>query len=89
MSIESTLLRKLEEVSALIITIPLFFHIIVRGHGDMSYSARRNLLSAISIQGKIAYHLFNIEYSSHKSNYNVKLLRKSKWHPQNNTLASK
>lgn len=50
----------------------------------MTYNPLKNLLGAIPVGGKIAYHLYNIEYDGNKSNYRAKLLRKSKWHPQYN-----
>lgn len=51
--------------------------------GDVSYNSRRGILSAIPVAGKVAYHIFNIEYSRQKkTNYNVKLLKKAKWHLQ-------
>lgn len=52
------------------------------GFGDVTYNSRRNILGSISLGGKISYHLYNIEYGGQKSNYCVKLLRKSKWHSE-------
>ena len=57
--------------------------------GDVTYNSRRNLLGAIPSGGQIAYHLFNIEYNALKSNYSVKLLRKSKWLPQYKVISGK
>ena len=45
----------------------------------MTYNSRRDLLGAITVPGKFAYHLFNIQYSSAKRNFDVTLLRRSKW----------
>lgn len=60
--------------------------LIVTGVGDVTYNSRRGLLGAISLNGKIAYHLYNIEFiSAQKSGYSGKLLRKSKWHSQYGT----
>lgn len=50
------------------------------GYGDVSYNSRRNILGAISLDKKVAYHLWVIEYSQQKNNYNIKLLQKAKWH---------
>lgn len=50
------------------------------GYGDVSYNSRRNILGAISLDKKVAYHLWIIEYSQQKNNYNIKLLQKAKWH---------
>lgn len=56
----------------------------------MSYNSRRNVLGAITLGGKIAYHLWNLGYSVQKNNYSVTLLKKPKWHSQhsNNTCIS-
>ena len=48
-------------------------------YGDLTYNTRRNVLGAIPLTGKIAYHLWIIEYSGQRSNYDIKLLRKSRW----------
>lgn len=45
----------------------------------MTYNSRRNLLGAISVSGKTAYHLFDIEYDGYRKNIKGRLLRKSKW----------
>ena len=55
------------------------------GNGDVTYNARRNLLGAIPLNKQITYHLWDVAYSGQKSNYDVKLLRKSKWHSQQKT----
>ena len=52
------------------------------GYGDVSYNPRRNLLGAISLQGKIAYHLYHFDTSRNEKL--VKLYRKSKWQIRNN-----
>lgn len=52
------------------------------GPGDLTYNSRRNILGAISFKGKIAYHLFDIEHTKQKANYNVRLLRQTKWFSQ-------
>lgn len=41
-------------------------------------------MGAMSLGGKIAYHLFDIKYDSRKSNSSVELLRKSRWPSQYN-----
>lgn len=47
----------------------------------MAYNARRGFLGAISVEGKISYHLFKIDVSNLTQNGNaVRLCRKSKWH---------
>ena len=52
------------------------------GPGDVTYNKRRNFLGALSVVRKTAYHLYSIGYSAQKGSCSVKLLRKSKWHPQ-------
>jgi hypothetical protein len=52
------------------------------GAGFVSYNSRRNILGAITLLGKIGYHLFECGYDNQKSIYSVKLLRKSKWPSQ-------
>lgn len=52
---------------------------------DMTFNVRRNILGAISVGKKIAYHLLDIGYSGTKGNYSGKLIRKSKWHAQYGT----
>lgn len=55
------------------------------GYGDLAYNSRRNIIGAMPIKGKVAYHLFSTQYSSHgKSRYDVKQLRKAKWPSQYN-----
>ena len=49
----------------------------------MAYNSRRGILGAMSVAGKTAYQLFDIEYTfGQKGNYSVRPLRKSKWHWQ-------
>ena len=50
------------------------------GYGDVTYNTRRCFLGAISVSGKIAYHLYNV--TTGKTGNIVKLIRKSKWHSQ-------
>ena len=50
------------------------------GIGDMTYNTRKNILGAISVNGKTAYHLFKVEHDGSDSRNNVKLLRKTKLH---------
>lgn len=45
--------------------------------GDLATNTRRNLIGAISVPEKIAYHLLNVGYSQQKGRWDVKLLRKS------------
>lgn len=52
------------------------------GYGDVTYNARRNILGAIGLQGKIEYHLFSIQSGNQKDNHTLKLLRKARWHPK-------
>lgn len=63
-----------------VITQILITSRLATGVGDITYNLRRNILGAISVGGKIAYHLFTLA----KSNFhdNVNLVRKSRWHPQ-------
>ena len=49
------------------------------GDGDMTYNPRRNILAAIPLREKIAYHLFDLGYSVRKNNFSIKLLKKAKW----------
>ena len=49
------------------------------GFGDFTYNPRRNILGALSVRDKIAYHLFNIGYTRQKNKDDVKLLKKLKW----------
>ena len=53
--------------------------------GGVAYNSRRNLLAAVSLQGKIAYHLWKIGYSGQKNKSDVTLLKKEKWHPHYGT----
>lgn len=53
------------------------------GYGDLSYNARRGILGAISLEGKIAYHLYNI--NPWNTDDTVTLSRRTKWHSQYST----
>lgn len=81
-------MEKSQEVNLLdlfhLLTIRNNYFLLVTGFGDVTYNARRNILGAISVTGKIGYHLFNIATS--KTDETVKLIRKSKWHPQFSTV---
>ena len=46
---------------------------------DLTYNPRRNILGALSVRDKIAYHLFNIGHTRQKNKDDVKLLKKLKW----------
>jgi len=50
------------------------------GMGDVTYNPRRNILGAMCVEGKIAYHLYN--FGTSKSDSIVKLIRKTRWHSQ-------
>lgn len=52
------------------------------GQGDIIYNVRRNILAAIPLEKRIAYHLFSIDANPSNVNTIVKLNRKSKWHSQ-------
>ena len=52
---------------------------LVTGFGDLTYNTKRNLLGAISVSGKIAYHLFSVDANCSTLQESVKLIRKSKW----------
>jgi len=55
----------------------------VTGYGDVTFNPRRNLLGAMPVGRKTAYHLFNFGIS--KSDDIVRLIRKSRWHSQYDT----
>ena len=59
------------------------------GWGDLTYNKKRNLLGAISVSGKIAYHLFTVDANYINIKECVKLIRKSKWHSQYGSPISK
>ena len=61
---------------------------IVVGHGDFTYNTKRNLLGAISLSGKIAYHIFTVDANCPKIKESVRLTRKSKWHSQYDNISS-
>ncbi len=67
----------------LTVIIPL-----VVGHGDVAYNSRRSILGAISVEQKVAYHLFNVDAKASNGDSIVKLNRKSKWHSQYSTQKS-
>ena len=54
--------------------------ILVTGVGDVTYNPRRNILGAIPVRRKVAYHLYDV--AAGKTGNIVKLIRKSKWHSQ-------
>ena len=81
-------LRKFLAVKPVLNKIHLIIIIIVvTGHGDVTYNLRRSILGAISVGGKISYHLYNFS-TSKASNNIMKLIRKSKWHSQYSTKES-
>ena len=55
--------------------------LLVVGNGDVTYSTRRNLLGAVSVEKQIAYHIFSIDTGESIDKNIIKLIRKSKWHP--------
>ena len=63
-----------------------FSPLLVTGDGDVTYNPRRNLLGAMCVGEKTAYHLYNFDTS--KSDGIVKLFRKSGWHSQYSTKKS-
>ena len=72
-----------EEVSGSTFIIKSWLIIIISlatGEGDLTYNSRRSLFGAISVTGRIAYHLYKITTS--KAGNNVQLIRKSRWHSQ-------
>ena len=56
----------------------IFFITLDTGFGDLTYNIKRNLLGAISLSGKIAYHLFTVDTNCRNIKESVKLIRKSK-----------
>ena len=70
-----------EEVSGGRFLVKIYFIFILdTDYGVVTYNPRRSFLGAINVQGKIAYHLYN--FATSKAGNIVKLIRKSKWHPQ-------
>ena len=59
------------------------------GWGDLTYNTKRNLLGAISLGGKIAYHIFAVDANYLNIKESVKLIRKSRWHSQYDNGSSK
>ena len=51
----------------------------------MTYNPRRKILGAISLKGKVAYHLFSVDTETSKTKDIIKLCRKSKWHAEYRT----
>ena len=47
----------------------------------MTYNTKQNLLVAISVRDKTAYHLLSIDVDYSDTN-KVKLIRRSRWHSQ-------
>ena len=72
-----------------IMKIIIFYIVIVTGYGDLTYNTRRNLLGAISVGGKITYHLFSVNTNCVNVKESIKLMRKSKWHSQYSNEESK
>ena len=73
-----------EEVSGGRILVKIHLIIcLVTGHGDVTYNPRRGILGAISVGGKISYHLYN--FAMGKTGDVVKLVRKSQWHSLSGT----
>ena len=56
------------------------------GTRDMTYNSRRNILGALPLHQKIAYHLFSIDAYASKTEDMVKLYTKSKWHTLHETF---
>lgn len=52
------------------------------GFGDATYNTRRNILGAIPITGKIAYHMFQIDTYASNRDAVARLCRKPKWYEQ-------
>ena len=78
------LLRKFLAVESSVTKLYLIFSpLLVTGLGDVAYNPRRNFLGAMSVGGKIAYHLYN--FGTSKSDGIIKLIRKSSWHSQYST----
>jgi len=70
-------------VESLLIKIKFhFFPLLGTGYGDVTYNPHRNILGAMCVEGKIAYHLYN--FGTSKSDGILKLIRKSRWHSQYN-----
>lgn len=57
---------------------------LVTGFGDVAYNSRRGILGAVAAEREIGLHLWNIGYCGQKSNFEVKLLKQMKWHPEYN-----
>ena len=62
---------------------------LVTGTGDLTFNAKQNLLGAICLSNEIAYHLFSLDTNCSDTKNMVKLIRKSKWHPQYGSQYSK
>ena len=54
----------------------------VTGSGDVTYSTKRYLFGAISVQDKATYHLFSVDANASNLKDTIRLSRKSKWQPQ-------
>ena len=52
----------------------------------MAYNARRNFLCALAVDGKAAHHLYHIDYTSHKSSYQLNLVKPVKFEPKRNQI---
>ena len=56
------------------------FPLLVTGQGDVAYNPRRNILGAMCVEVKIAYHLYS--FGTSRADGIVKLIKKSRWHSQ-------
>ena len=59
------------------------------GEGDLTYNPKRNLLGAISLSRKLAYHLFTVDTDYISIKEPIQLVRKSKWHLQHSNEGGK
>ena len=69
--------------------LPIITYNLDVGYGDVTYNARRGFLGAIPVGSKITYHLFSIGSRGLMGDFDVKLLRKTKWNLLNDTSTSK
>ena len=66
-----------------------FLTVVVTGFGDLTYNTKRDYFGAVNVGGKIAYHLFSANTNALNTKEAIKLIRKSKWHPQYGTQTGK
>ena len=59
------------------------------GYGDITYNARRGFLGAIPVGSRITYHLFSIGFGCVMRDFEIKLVRKTKWSLLNDASTSK